>query len=101
MKNSAEDLDESLDASVICGNGLPAVLAEANASECDLFLALTSRDYTNLVAASIAKSQMGASKTVARVHAGVQREEWLFDFQGTIRHRLLVQHRAIGCRGTG
>ena len=78
---SAEDLDESLDASVICGNGASAtVLAEANASECDLFLALTSRDYTNLVAASIAKS-MGASKTVARVHAGVQREEWLFDFR--------------------
>ena len=33
---SAEDLDESLDASVICGNGASAtVLAEANASECD------------------------------------------------------------------
>lgn len=77
----SEDLNESLDASVLCGNGAAATtLAEANVGECDLFLTLTSLDNTNLVSASLAKS-MGAKKTVSRVHASVQREEWLFDYR--------------------
>jgi trk system potassium uptake protein TrkA len=80
-QGSSEALNESLDASVLCGNGAAATtLAEANVGECDLFLALTSLDNTNLVSASIAKS-LGAKKTVARVHASVQREEWLFDYR--------------------
>jgi len=61
-EETSEDLNESLDASVLCGNGASATtLAEANVGECDLFLALTSRDNTNLVSASIAKS-LGAKK---------------------------------------
>ena len=77
----SDALNESLDASVLCGNGAAATtLAEANVGECDLFMALTSLDNTNLVSASIAKS-LGAKKTVARVHASVQREEWLFDYR--------------------
>jgi trk system potassium uptake protein len=77
----SDDLNESLDASVMCGNGAAATtLAEANVGECDLFMALTSLDNTNLVSASIAKS-LGAKKTVARVHASVQRDEWLFDYR--------------------
>ncbi len=80
-ENRSDDLNESLDASVLCGNGAAATtLAEANVGECDLFLSLTSLDNTNLVSASIAKS-LGAKKTVARVHASVQREEWLFDYR--------------------
>lgn len=80
-EETSEDLNESLDASVLCGNGASATtLAEANVGECDLFLALTSLDNTNLVSASIAKS-LGAKKTVSRVHASVQREEWLFDIR--------------------
>jgi trk system potassium uptake protein TrkA len=77
----AEDLNERLDGRVICGTGTSvATLAEANVAECELFLALTSDDNTNLVSASMAKS-LGARKTIARVHTGVQREEWLFDFK--------------------
>ena len=77
----SDAINESLDASVLCGNGAAATtLAEANVGECDLFLALTSLDNTNLVSASIAKS-LGAKKTVARVHASVEREEWLFDYR--------------------
>jgi trk system potassium uptake protein TrkA len=80
-QGTSDSLNESLDASVLCGNGAAATtLAEANVGECDLFLALTSMDNTNLVSASIAKS-LGAKKTVARVHASVQREEWLFDYR--------------------
>ena len=77
----AEELHERLDAQVICANGASAsVLAEANVAEADLFLGLTSDDNANLVAASLARS-LGAKKTVARVHARLQREEWLYDYR--------------------
>jgi trk system potassium uptake protein TrkA len=78
----ADELNEKLDASVLCANGFAAsTLAEANMAECDLFLGLTSEDSVNIVAASMAKA-LGAKKTVARVHASIQREQWLFDYPG-------------------
>jgi trk system potassium uptake protein len=77
----ATELNERLDAQILCSNGSSAnTLAEANVAECDLFLALTSDDTSNLVAASLAKA-MGAQKTIARVHSQVQRAEWLFDYK--------------------
>jgi trk system potassium uptake protein len=76
-----QELNERLDAQILCSNGSSAAtLAEANVPESDLFLALTSDDTTNLVAASLAKA-MGARKTIARVHSQVQRAEWLFDYK--------------------
>ncbi|MDA1276931.1 MAG: Trk system potassium transporter TrkA [Verrucomicrobia bacterium] len=78
----AAELNEQLDAQVICRSGASATtLAEANVADCELFLAVTSDDNTNLVSASLAKA-MGAPKTIARVHTGVQRDEWLFDYKG-------------------
>jgi trk system potassium uptake protein len=78
----SEELNERLDIQIVQGNGASVTtLAGANAAECDLFLAVTSDDNTNLVAASVAK-KIGARKTIARVHGGVQREEWLFDYRG-------------------
>ena len=72
---------EKLDARVVTGNGTSAmVLAENDVADCELFLALTSHDNTNLAAASIAKS-MGASTTIARVHASIERGEWLFNYR--------------------
>ena len=74
-------LQEALDATVVIGNGTSAtVLAENNVADCELFLAITSHDNTNLVSASIAKS-MGATKTIARVHASIERGEWLFNYR--------------------
>jgi trk system potassium uptake protein len=74
-------LHEKLDASVVIGNGTSAtVLAENNVADCELFLAITSHDNTNLAAASIAKS-MGAKTTIARVHASIERGEWLFNYR--------------------
>ena len=79
------DLDETLDAQIICEDGASVTaLVEAQVAECDLFLALTSDDNTNLVSASIAKA-LGAKKTIARVHYGIQREEWLFDYKKHFR----------------
>ncbi|MBN2508153.1 MAG: Trk system potassium transporter TrkA [Verrucomicrobia bacterium] len=77
----AHELDEQLDARVIWGNGSSvAALAEVNVPEAEVFLALSGDDNANLVAASLAKA-LGAQRTIARVHARVQREEWLFDLR--------------------
>ncbi len=74
-------LREKLDATVICDNGASAsVLAENHVADCELFLAITRHDNTNLVAASIAK-KMGAKKTIARVHASVERSGLLLNYR--------------------
>jgi trk system potassium uptake protein TrkA len=78
----AGELEQSIDAKVIHGNGSSVQdLVDADIGECDLFLALTSSNTANLVAASMAR-KMGVSKVICRVHPGLQREEWLFDFRG-------------------
>jgi len=77
----SEELIEQLDVGVMTGNGAAAtLLAEAGVAESDLFLALTSQDTTNVVAASVSKS-MGAKRTVARVHPTIQHAQWLFDYR--------------------
>tara|TARA_R110002096_G_scaffold54517_5_gene140545 strand:+ start:14408 stop:15829 length:1422 start_codon:yes stop_codon:yes gene_type:complete len=76
----AHDL-ASLDARIIQGNGSSVdVLLDAGANECDLFMALTSSADVNLVACSVAK-ELGAKRTICRVHPAAQREEWLFDYR--------------------
>lgn len=78
----AAELEQTLDVKVIHGNGGSVEdLVEADVGECGLFLSLTSSNTANLVAASMAKS-MGVRQVVSRVHPGLQREEWLFDFKG-------------------
>ena len=79
---TAAELDQAIDAKVIHGNGSSVEdLVEADVGECDLFLALTSSNTANLMSASIAK-KLGVNKVISRVHPGLQREEWLFDFKG-------------------
>lgn len=76
-----QELNEKLDVRAIEGSGASVTtLEEAGIVECDLMMSLTSDDPTNLVSASLAKS-LGAKMAIARVHAGVQREEWLFDYK--------------------
>jgi trk system potassium uptake protein TrkA len=78
----AEDLEATLDAKVIHGDGTSVSdLADADVGECELFLAMSSSNTTNMMSASMAKS-MGVAKVISRVHPGLQREEWLFDFRG-------------------
>ncbi|WP_018969445.1 Trk system potassium transporter TrkA [Rubritalea marina] len=77
----AQELEDSLDARVLCQDGTSVTsLLEAGVSECDLFLALTSDNTINVMAASIAK-KLQAKKVISRVHPEVQREEWLFDYR--------------------
>ena len=81
-KALAEELEASLDAKVIHGDGTSVTdLADADVGECELFLAMSSSNTTNMMSASMAKS-MGVAKVVSRVHPSLQREEWLFDFRG-------------------
>lgn len=81
-KGLADELDANLDAKVVHGDGTSVSdLADADVGECDLFLAMSSSNTTNMMSASMAKS-MGVSKVVSRVHPSLQREEWLFDFRG-------------------
>lgn len=60
-------LSDTLDAGVICGSvSSLAVLRQAGVEDCDLFLAVTDSDETNLVAASMA-AKLGAAQTLARM----------------------------------
>ncbi|MEE8278105.1 MAG: NAD-binding protein, partial [Thermoanaerobaculia bacterium] len=60
-------IEEELDVSAVAGNGAhPPVLEAAGAANCERFLAVSSSDEANLVAAKIAK-HMGAARTVVRV----------------------------------
>lgn len=78
----AAELEREIEAKVVVGNGASVnTLAEAGIGECELFLALTSENTVNLMSASIVKS-MGVEQVISRVHPGLQREEWLFDFRG-------------------
>jgi trk system potassium uptake protein TrkA len=78
----AEELEATLDAKVIHGDGTSVSdLADADVGECELFLAMSSSNTTNMMSASMAKS-MGVAKVISRVHPSLQREEWLFDFRG-------------------
>ncbi|WP_432797329.1 Trk system potassium transporter TrkA [Poriferisphaera sp. WC338] len=62
------ELDEVMDVRSLLGNGTQAdVLLEAGCAKADLFIAATSSDEINLLAASIAKG-VGATKTIARIH---------------------------------
>jgi trk system potassium uptake protein TrkA len=78
----AAELEQLIDAKVIHGNGSSVEdLVEADVGECELFLSLTSSNTANMMSASMAKA-MGVAKVISRVHPGLQREEWLFDFKG-------------------
>ncbi|MDB4408440.1 Trk system potassium transporter TrkA [Akkermansiaceae bacterium] len=78
----ATELEREIEAKVVVGDGTSInTLAEAGIGDCELFLALTSDNTVNLMSASIVKS-MGVEQVISRVHPGLQREEWLFDFRG-------------------
>ncbi|MCH1420312.1 MAG: Trk system potassium transporter TrkA [Akkermansiaceae bacterium] len=78
----ASELQGEIEAKVVVGDGSSVnTLAEANIGDCELFLALTSENSVNLMCASMVKS-MGVERVISRVHPGLQREEWLFDFRG-------------------
>lgn len=76
----AQHLNDQIDARVVSADGTSiSSLIDAGVAECDLFLSLTSDNNNNIVSASVAK-KLGAKKSIARVHAGVQRDSLFLDF---------------------
>ncbi|MDF2378255.1 MAG: Trk system potassium transporter TrkA [Verrucomicrobiales bacterium] len=76
----ATELNNRIDARVMVADGTSiSVLIEAGVSDCDLFLSLTSDNNINLVSSSVAR-QLGAAKSICRVHPGIQRESLFLDY---------------------
>ncbi len=64
------DLEERLELRGVAGNGIqPSVLRGAGAEDCDLFIACTGRDETNLVACKIAHDVFNIPTTIARLRS--------------------------------
>ena len=77
----AKNTDEEFNVRVLSGNGASAaVLVEAGVKKCDLFLAMTSEDKTNILASSLAKA-LGAATTVARIHDQTYNETSIINYQ--------------------
>ena len=63
-------LEDRLDLRGVPGNGVqPSVLRGAGAQDCDLFIACTALDETNLVACKIAHDVFGIPTTIARLRS--------------------------------
>ena len=70
----ASELQESIDALVLRGNGASVhMLEEAGAAETDLLIAVTSSDGANILACYTG-TQLGAKTTIARIEDGELRE---------------------------
>ncbi len=68
----AAEVEEELDATVVVGNGSHvSTLMKAHAGDCDLFIAVSSNDESNLAASLLAK-HLGAPRVVTRV--GIAKE---------------------------
>lgn len=64
------ELEERLELRGVAGNGIqPSVLRAAGAADCDLFIACTALDETNLVACKIAHDVFGIPTTIARLRS--------------------------------
>jgi trk system potassium uptake protein TrkA len=73
-ENRAAELQESIDALVLHGNGASVhMLEEARAGETDLLIAVTSSDGANILACYTG-TQLGAKTTIARIEDGELRE---------------------------
>jgi trk system potassium uptake protein TrkA len=67
-KDIFELVSLQVDCPVILGDGSStAILEEAGARRCNVFVAVTNHDHDNLIACQIAKQQFGVPKTIARV----------------------------------
>ncbi len=63
-------LEEHLELRGVAGNGIqPSVLRHAGAEDCDMFIACTPLDETNLVACKVAHDLFGIPTTIARLRS--------------------------------
>ncbi|HQU08612.1 MAG: Trk system potassium transport protein TrkA [Verrucomicrobia bacterium 21-51-4] len=89
------EMDAAYDARIIQGNGSSAhVLAEAGVHTCDVLLAMTSDDRTNIMACSIGKA-LGAKLTICRAHDHTYLEASFVNYQLHFNIDLLVNPEAL------
>lgn len=87
---SLATIEAALDVRVLEGNGAHAdVLREAGAATADVFLAATSSDEINLLAASVA-SGVGAERVIARVHHSAYFDQRGLDYASHLGVNYLV-----------
>lgn len=89
-RQSIATIEDELDVQTIAGNACePQLLKEAGIEECDLFLAVTERDETNLLSAFAAK-KLGCKKVVARVRGRFYYDTSEVNFRGPLEIDLLI-----------
>lgn len=94
-QDRCEALDEEQNARIIAGNGSSArQLVDADITNCDAFLAMTSDDHTNVISCSIAKG-LGAKNTIARIHDETYSDNSVVNYQLHFGIDLLVNPEAI------
>jgi len=89
-------LEERLDLRGVAGNGTqPSVLRGAGAQDCDLFIAATGRDETNLVACKVAHDVFGIPTTIARLRSAEFRETGLLGKEGFAVDRMICPEESV------
>ena len=89
-------LQDRLDLRGVTGNGvLPSVLRSAGAADCDLFIAATSNDATNLVACKIAHQMFGIATTIARLRSPELRDSELLGKDGFAVDSTIVPEESV------
>lgn len=91
----AQTIHELMDVRIINESGSSSrTLKKAGVENCDLFLAMTSNDETNLVSSSLAKA-LGATTTFARVHDTTFRDTSVINYQSHFSIDHLVNPEAL------
>ena len=89
-------LEERLELRGVAGNGtLPSVLRGAGADDCDLFIAATGTDATNLVACKVAHDVFGIPSTIARLRSSEFRDGELLGKGGFAVDRMICPEESV------
>ncbi len=89
-------LEERLELRGVPGNGtLPSVLRGAGAEDCDLFIAATGQDATNLVACKVAHDVFGIPSTIARLRSAEYRDGELLGKGGFAVDRMICPEESV------
>lgn len=89
-------LEERFDLRGVRGDGVhPSVLRDAGAPGCDLFIACTGRDETNLVACKIAHDVFGVATTIARLRSSEFRDADLLGQNGFAVNSMICPEESV------
>ncbi|MBR6708048.1 MAG: Trk system potassium transporter TrkA [Clostridia bacterium] len=97
-QTTIEEISNIYDVMCVCGNGADSdTLQEAGADKCDLFVAVTASDETNMLACFLAR-RMGAGHTIARIRTPEYNDKSLgyicqnLDISAALNPDLLAAH---------